>query len=907
MPGIIGNGGATRHAIIRAGGIFGRGGILATADTIVYNYDLTANLPTGITFTRASTATRWNSAGALVTAAIDAARFDYDPLTLAPLGILIESARTNKIRYSSDFTNAAWGKGASPFAVSGNAQIAPDGTTTADTLTLTSNNSSGYDTYQNTTGYTAGTTMVVEGWVKLGTATNFALVINNNVAWNTVGGKTFTAADGLNTSTWKRISYTFTMPATGTVNLHLGCHGQTGQTQQAAGTVHLWGFQITAQAGSEIPTTSASVVQAADNLKLPVPDGVWDMLITDSEGAATTRVSVFGGQGWPAAPRSGKNHIQSVKATLVRSYSSGLDSDAMTWLTAQGITDPALQAKYLSFTTLSKALTPTLWSRLMLVPCRDGEGYLSNFGGGISTHPSQLRGNFREVGTVTKSAAGASIAYAANWANRIETPSGYVHGTHRSEPTFMGMVYKNTISGAKFQNSAELLRWNVGTTSTFISNYSGGDSQTGAWQKGIAINGAISGQFIAENALANNSVDAPQFVGFDFQNGRFSVAQLANERYQLATHASASPATSSITTGLYFYPGIKSSGGLTGQLQYLIFISGGVIDIASEAKKFWDILRGTLLSDVVAPIHFHQGGQSLSSGYLQRALQMVLNTDRTVTTTTHTYGGTPISNWVGSNPASPARGSQYTGGFYKGDGTGAAEAGWPFSNSTIPSWIVWLQGESDTEARSTATVYQQQLTNLLAFLDADLGSNLKMAVNLCDYAIAYRTGSLQGDFTLSGLSGSGSSANGAWAIAAISATVSGAVVTNASTSYSWTKSGGGTISKNGSGLWEIAISGTVYATADQIVTHPELVTSWTLASGTTGTPAFSESRTGNIERVRAAQAAFAAANATRVVTFDSRGVTRPVDTGATSDAVHPDNAGQDLLASRAKTAILSLP
>jgi hypothetical protein len=54
-----------------------------------------------ITFTRASTATRTNSSGLIETVAINAPRFDYDPVTLAPLGLLIEEQRTNLLLNTS--------------------------------------------------------------------------------------------------------------------------------------------------------------------------------------------------------------------------------------------------------------------------------------------------------------------------------------------------------------------------------------------------------------------------------------------------------------------------------------------------------------------------------------------------------------------------------------------------------------------------------------------------------------------------------------------------------------------------------------------------------------------------------------------------------------------------------------
>jgi hypothetical protein len=249
---------------------------------------LTARKGPTPTFTRASTATFVGSDGLIQSAAVNAARFDHDPVTLASKGLLIEESRTNLLSRSEEINDAVWVKAlVPPVSIVADVAVAPNGTTTADILrpaTLPSNTNKieRLGLTLTNVAHTATVFLKSSGY-------NFAeLIIGNNVSYTKFAtayfdlstgqfvssrNTTYTVASQSITSFgngWYRCSLTVITDANSTGVFNITCGSTSNPTASFTGDgtsgILIWGAQLEAGSfpTSYIPTTTASVVRSVD-------------------------------------------------------------------------------------------------------------------------------------------------------------------------------------------------------------------------------------------------------------------------------------------------------------------------------------------------------------------------------------------------------------------------------------------------------------------------------------------------------------------------------------------------------------------------------------------------------------------------------------------------------------------
>jgi uncharacterized protein YmfQ (DUF2313 family) len=237
----------------------------------------TSYIPTQPTFTsRASTATYFDAAGVLQTAAANVARMDYDPVTHITKGLLLEPAATNMLPYSDQFDNTAWTK--TRVSVIPDATLAPDGTMTADKIVEdTSNNthivaSASFPISASTTYCWSIFAKAAERkTIRVRAADSSGLIGEAIVDLQTraviSGGAAVTVAPLDNG--WFRISFSATTgAAAATINFQVWIYTDAGGTYQGDGVsgLYVWRAQLEAgtRATSAIATTATAVTRAAD-------------------------------------------------------------------------------------------------------------------------------------------------------------------------------------------------------------------------------------------------------------------------------------------------------------------------------------------------------------------------------------------------------------------------------------------------------------------------------------------------------------------------------------------------------------------------------------------------------------------------------------------------------------------
>lgn len=214
-----------------------------------------------------------------------------------PQGLLIEEARTNFILRSAEADNASWTKGAC--VATSNTVAAPDGATTADTLTANAGTGSP-NCFQATAGMANGSRHATSWFVKKGThryiqigwihdTSNWATSVfdldgGGSAATQTGSSGTGVVNGSLQTDAgngWYRLELyatltsstpipqiSFAPAATGNT---FGAFSNTTITAAGTETFHVWGAQVELGnfATSQIATTTAQVTRAVDNISLP--------------------------------------------------------------------------------------------------------------------------------------------------------------------------------------------------------------------------------------------------------------------------------------------------------------------------------------------------------------------------------------------------------------------------------------------------------------------------------------------------------------------------------------------------------------------------------------------------------------------------------------------------------------
>lgn len=232
-----------------------------------------------ITFTRASAATRINALGVLESVAANVPRIDYDPVTLAVRGLLVEEQRTNLVPRSEGLNQVPWTLSG---ATVSDSFASPNGTLTAQKLVESAANVEHFASIPTT--YSSGSVLAVSVFAKKAERSQIDFSTDGTPFGGVVQRIRFdldaeTATSVSGSSVGKLTKYKdgwfrceAVMPATTTsgtnafARVRLNSAGQALYAGDGTSGLLLWGAQV--EVGgfvtSYIPTSGSQVTRAGD-------------------------------------------------------------------------------------------------------------------------------------------------------------------------------------------------------------------------------------------------------------------------------------------------------------------------------------------------------------------------------------------------------------------------------------------------------------------------------------------------------------------------------------------------------------------------------------------------------------------------------------------------------------------
>jgi hypothetical protein len=278
-----------------------------------------------VTLARAAGPASWYNQTGLMqkTMSANVARFDHDPVTFAPRGLLVEPAATNLLVNSENIST--WDNVRN--VITADAATAPDGTTTADKLAADATGPHRHIVYETAAtvngqrytlsghfkpaGHNAAGLVLAGSSVSYGVAYDLAAgTVGTNDGFGSpsgTGAAIATAGNG-----YFRASLTMDTDATSTfVEYADAISASPGAWYLAAPSIvgdesngiHVWGAQIElgSVATTYIPTAGSTATRAADSLTVTVPAGYPQLLVTYDDDSTSLVACAEGANVYTAA------------------------------------------------------------------------------------------------------------------------------------------------------------------------------------------------------------------------------------------------------------------------------------------------------------------------------------------------------------------------------------------------------------------------------------------------------------------------------------------------------------------------------------------------------------------------------------------------------------------------------